>query len=204
LAVLLGVAFVEPHGHMIDPRSRQNLFQDPQFPDQPPNWNPQSVWCDNIPQSMTYSQCGLCGDPISQSVPREHEHGGTFGRGNIAKNYTSGAIIDIDIEFGAAHGGYFEFELCPSATESTGCFSRLEVLSASEDVRIDNRVCVPYHNGDTRIITARVRLPGGVRCARCTLRWTYRTSYGGWPDYDICYNPHDAQTFRACSDIRIN
>jgi hypothetical protein len=38
-----------------------------------------------------------------------------------------------------------------------------------------------YFLGEPRNnVTARAQLPAGVRCSRCTLRWTYRTSYPAW------------------------
>ena len=103
----------------------------------------------------------------------------------------------------ASHYGYIEFELCISETETENCFQKLQVLSSNEEVRGGTRVCSPHGNEQERLITARVQLPPLVRCERCTVRWTYRTSYPGRPDWDICDNPYPAQVFRNCADVKI-
>lgn len=73
-----------------------------------------------------------------------------------------------------------EFHLCQTSIESPGCFQKLAIVGGSEDIIPEERMCVPYPNSETRILTARLQLPAGVRCNRCTLRWTYRTAYPGW------------------------
>ena len=107
-------------------------------------------------------------------------------------------------DFQAAHHGYFEIELCAQQTETDGCFQKLPIVSATEEVRNGDRVCVPYdNNAPANGISAQVWLPAGVTCERCTVRWTYRTSYPGRPGWDSCDNPTPTQTFRNCADVRI-
>jgi hypothetical protein len=48
-----------------------------------------------MPQNEGISNCGMCGDNIASSRPRENEHGGVYGNGYIAKNYTSGTVRTI-------------------------------------------------------------------------------------------------------------
>jgi hypothetical protein len=53
-------------------------------------------------------------------------------------------------------------------------------VGGSEPVRVDNRICIPCDNCQNEpknVVIAKVQLPQGVTCKRCTLRWTYRTSY---------------------------
>lgn len=129
--------------------------------------------------------------------------------------------IDVVVRMTANHRGHFEFDLCTSETESNTCFQRLNIVSGSEPIRNGNRICsgALYQNTDIR---ARLQLPAGFRCNRCTLRWTYRTSYPpGKFDLNICYThndvlhtlfdsapdscfqPNNTQGFRNCADVRI-
>lgn len=104
-----------------------------------------------------------------------------------------------------AHFGHFKIELCPQAVETDGCFQTLPIVSASQPFGNDT-VCIPFDNPapPNDIVTFRVQLPAGVTCTRCTIRWTYRTSYPAWaPGQGECYNPNPAQTFRNCADITI-
>lgn len=110
-------------------------------------------------------------------------------------------IIDVVVDITANHRGHFEFELCPQATETDHCFQRLNIVSGSQQIRNGNVMCSEPSQQIGRQ-TARIQLPAGVRCTRCTLRWTYRTAYPPAPD--ACFNPNPAQTFRNCVDIRIN
>lgn len=73
----------------------------------------------------------------------------------------------------AAHQGFFQIELCPQQQETNNCFQRLPVLASNNQVR-DGTACVTMAS---QTIWVDVQLPGGVRCNRCTLRWTYRTAY---------------------------
>ncbi|OXA41296.1 hypothetical protein Fcan01_24055 [Folsomia candida] len=161
LAFAVGV--VVPHGGMIDPPGRNYMYH-AGFEGTPPNWNWQAVWCNDVPQAIDVpeSTCGY------------------YGKATVGKNYTAGSIIDVRTEFGAAHYGYMEFHLCQTSIESPGCFQKLAIVGGSEDIIPEERMCVPYPNSETRILTARLQLPAGVRCNRCTLRWTYRTAYPGW------------------------
>jgi len=202
--VLLVAAFgsVAPHGLVISPLARHAYFRDQSYPQNVPMyWDSQGVWCGNAPQDPTYSTCGRCGD---QSGSNDHDLGGNFGNNYVGTNWTAGAIVDVVAEFQAAHYGSFQIELCAQETETNDCFNLLPIVGGSEEVRDGNRICVPYDNGGTNIVTAQVRLPAGVRCNRCTIRWTYRTSYPGWSPYDQCYNPNPTQTFRNCANVRIN
>ncbi|XP_035715836.1 uncharacterized protein LOC118438985 isoform X2 [Folsomia candida] len=102
---------------------------------------------------------------------------------------------------------HFQMELCAQEQETNNCFNLLPVVSASQPLRGEYQVCIPFDNPapPNDIVTVRLQLPAGVRCSRCTLRWTYRTSYpNGAPDWNNCYTAAPAQTFRNCADISIN
>lgn len=89
----------------------------------------------------------------------------------------------MQLVFGAMHCGYFEVDLCSNAVETPACFQRLQILGGTERVRHDNRMCVPHFGGQSRNISASIQLPENVRCDRCTLRWTYRTNYACFPNF---------------------
>jgi len=210
ILLVLSVGQVQSHGLILDPMARNWIWNNPAFPDQPPMWNAQGVWCGPpegmgfpdtwyLPQGPSMSTCGRCGDDIGQAVPRDHEMGGKYGRGHIAKTYTAGSTIDVTIRMGAPHGGYFYFELCPTGIETDNCFQSLQIVGGSSQIQ-PHGMCVIENENPGLDYVARVKLPDNVRCTRCTLRWTYRTSYY---QPDPCYNPNEAQTFRNCADIAI-
>jgi len=203
LVATLYISSVHPHGLLKDPPARNWMWHTGQFPDQPPHWNPSAVECGGEnPQDEAVSNCGMCGDNLSNPRPRDNEHGGLYGKGFIAKTYTAGSRITLTAEMYASHNGYFEVHLCSSPIETPECFVKLPILSGSTQLLANGRICVP---GAATTITAVVQLPAGVRCERCTLRWTYRTAYPGFPGWTECaVNPNLAQVFRNCADVRIN
>jgi hypothetical protein len=192
---------VAAHGYLKDPIARTSIQLRPEFNTQQPYWwDNTGVWCNNAQQDMSYSTCGRCGEGQGNS---DASQGGIYDKNVIVANWTSGSIVNIVANFQAAHHGYYQVELCASATESNGCFTTLQIVGGSEQVRDGNRLCVPYDNNATQDLIARVQLPSGVRCDRCTIRWTYRTSYPGPAGWESCDNPRPAQTFRNCADVRI-
>jgi len=207
LLFLLGVSYVHGHGYMVNPMARHALWALPAN-QQPPNWwdrtfwDSQGVWCGDIPQDINFSNCGRCGDPPGRS---DFNLNGVYGHPVITGTYSAGQNIRVDIEFGAMHFGYVEFDLCPQEQETNTCFQSLIVTGGSHRLRNNRQMCVPLDGSTTRREFVNVQLPAGVRCTRCTLRWSYRTSYPGPANWDPCFDARPlAQTFRGCSNIRIN
>lgn len=98
------------------------------------------------------------------------------------------------------HFGYVEFDLCPQEAENNNCFQSLILTGGSHRLRNNRQMCVPLDGSVTRREFVNVQLPAGVRCTRCTLRWTYRTSYPGPANWDPCFDHRQlAQTFRGIS-----
>jgi len=197
--VLLGlVAGAHSHGFLKSPIARTSIQTRPEFGTQQPYWwDNTGVWCNNVQQDLNNSQCGRCGEAAGN---RDASQGGIYDKNVIVANYTAGSVITVVADMNAPHGGAYQIELCPQQTETDSCFQKLNILSGSENI-VPQGICVP--NGKSGDISAQVQLPAGVRCARCTLRWTYRTSYPGHGGTD-CHNPQPAQTFRNCADISIN
>ncbi|XP_037041064.1 uncharacterized protein LOC119077845 [Bradysia coprophila] len=200
LTVLVaGIALVEPHGHVSVPLARTSVFRDPSLGGQQPFWwDDNGVWCGNVQQNLQYSTCGRCGDAPGNTHANQ---GGRYDKGIITGNYMAGTVIWATVHMNANHRGHMEFDLCPQVTETNTCFTRLNLASGDREIRSGNMMCSggDHQNGDVGV---RIQLPANVRCSRCTLRWTYRTSYPPAPD--ACFNPNPAQTFRNCVDIAIH
>jgi len=203
LAVLVfvaGLALVEPHGFVLTPLARTSVHRLPNWggAQQPFWWDDTGVWCGNVPQNVNVSTCGRCGDtPGNAHAARD----GRYDKGIITGTYNAGQQVDTVVQMTGNHRGQFWFDLCTIDNgETDDCFVRLNVVSASMPLRGPDAVC---SGTDRQIaINVRIQLPANFRCTRCTLRWTYRTSYPPAPD--ACFDPNPAQTFRNCVDIRIN
>lgn len=189
-----GLALVEPHGFLKSPLSRTSIFTNPRYGASMPFWwDHTGVWCGNVHQDFSYSTCGRCGDAEGNTLANQ---GGIYDKGIITATYRAGQVsayfnfhysgwysviitnyeqrITIEAQIDAAHAGFFMIELCPQETETDSCFQKLPILSGSMPLRNGN-ICVDF---EAQTISADVKLPRGVKCERCTLRWTYRTSYG--------------------------
>jgi len=206
VAVVVFISGVEPHGRMLSPPARTTMYviDQTKYAAQEPYWNTWGVECGG--QNAAVSTCGRCGGQPGSQEAKDLIQGGKYGKNIIVGNYSSGATIEIVSDKGAWHWGYEYFELCSAASETDGCFTMLKVASASTPVRDGNKVCVAQVNDDQPDKnTAKVVLPAGVKCARCTLRWTYRTAYPGPAGWTNCWtDPRDVQVFRNCADITIH
>jgi len=205
---LLGacLALVHSHGYLKDPIARTSIqIREHEFgTSQPYWWDHQGVWCGNVQQDNNFSTCGRCGDVRGETTANQD---GIYDKKVIVANYTSGSIINVVSQFGAQHYGQFHIELCPQETETDNCFQTLQIVGGTNAIE-NNKMCVTDLTTPSVDIITRVQLPAGVRCNRCTLRWTYRTHYPGQPYdpdwYDCKLNTYPAQTFRNCADIGIN
>jgi len=206
--IVMFISAVEPHARMLTPPSRTTMYvlDSTKWAAQQPYWNSYGVECDN--QNAAVSTCGRCGGAPGSQDAKDLIQGGKYGKDIIVANYTAGQVIEIASDKGAWHWGYEYFELCPQVTESDGCFQMLKVTSASTRVVDGTKVCVGMaDDSQPDKNTAKVQLPAGVKCTRCTLRWTYRTAYPGAAGWTNCWtdpNPNGVQVFRNCADIRIN
>ncbi|KAG4075416.1 hypothetical protein HA402_015069 [Bradysia odoriphaga] len=220
------IATVEPHGFVRIPLSRTSIFREPSWGAQPPFWwDDTGLWCGNVQQNLQYSTCGRCGDAPGNSHAAQ---GGRYDNGIITGTYVASQVVEVTMEITTNSRGHFEFDLCPQVIETDTCFQRLNIVGGDRQVRNGNMMCSGsggnHPNGPVR---ARIHIPPGVRCTRCTLRWTYRTShppgkvaicYSTCEFHvhqlnslfflpiapDACFNPNLAQTFRNCVDIRID
>jgi len=197
ITALCGVTVVEPHGYLSNPLARTSMHKNPGEGNRPPYYyDDTSIDCFSPPRGN--GDCARCGNSADMNA------GGPYDKGDVMGTYSSGSVIEVTGNLTAIgppwlpHRGYFEIDLCMSEEESDSCFQRLQILGGSEPVVNEERICVPSTDGP---VVARVQLPPGFACNKCTLRWNYRTSY--IPEADACFNPNDAQTFRNCANISI-
>lgn len=115
-------------------------------------------------------QCGVCGDPWQG--PREHEAGGKYARGLVAKQYKTGAFINVTVELTSNHKGYFEFRLCPvndphkKATHACLDKHLLNIVGHGTRYFITR-------GGANVYIEMIVMLPPKLKCSQCVLQWKW-------------------------------
>jgi len=135
----------------------------------------------------------VCGDPWNSAEPRDHELGGRYGSGIIVRRYRPGDVVSVVIELTAAHGGYFEFRVCPvkdhpaaNITEtpvprdpSPDCLDRnvLPLLGGRSRDSGRTRSSGRYRVGlmASRMHAVDVQLPSGLQCDHCLFQWKYHT-----------------------------
>ena len=116
----------------------------------------------------------MCGDPYQG--PRQNEAGGLYATGQIARRYTSGQVIDIQIEVTANHLGWFEFRLCPNNNPKRAvtheCLDK-HVLSLADGAGTRHVI-----GSDVGMYNLKVKLPPGLTCSQCLLQWKWHTGKG--------------------------
>ena len=101
----------------------------------------------NILWNWNEGKCGVCGDSVTDPVPRLHETGGKFGNKIITATYEEGDVIDVEIVVNTNHLGFFEIKLCPitgEGEETIECFEEhpLEVVRGPGQRKGEGRVLV--------------------------------------------------------------
>ncbi|KAG8228483.1 hypothetical protein J437_LFUL009348 [Ladona fulva] len=117
-------------------------------------------------------RCGLCGDDYALPRPRPYENMGARSRGIVVEAYEEGAVIPVVATITASHKGYFMFNMCPLKNdlewEEEECFAKypLELADGSG---------YRYYlqTWDTGNYPMKLKLPEGLTCDRCVLRWHY-------------------------------
>lgn len=215
LSAVLGVLFflnslyrTEAHGMLTDPPARNAMWRFGFH--NPVNYNDNELYCGgfSVMWSENGGKCGVCGDRFSDPVPRPHEAGGTYGNGIIARRYSMGQTIDIEIDISANHWGHFELKICPtngklnSATQA--CFDEHPLVLA-DNLR-SHQFYVPTESPKITKFNYKVNLPFGLTCSQCVMQWTYYTGN----TWGLCSNGTEAvgcgaqEMFRNCADVQIN
>ncbi|RZB84929.1 uncharacterized protein BDFB_010861 [Asbolus verrucosus] len=207
IAGLLAFCFlieqISGHGMMLEPPNRSSLWR---FDSSAPvNYDDNQNFCGGLSvQWNTFGgKCGVCGDKYDTPHPQDNENTGKYGQGKVVRQYSAGSVADVQIVLTTNHLGYFNFSLCvlqdATAPESgEDCFQpvtlgngaiQYDVVSTAKNLTIDTQV----------------KLPDGLKCDRCVLRWHYNTgnNWGECDDgtWDVGCGPQE--TFRSCADIAI-
>lgn len=175
----------------------------------PVNYNDNELYCGGfvVHYQKNGGKCGVCGDDYTEKVPRSHEAGGLYGNAIIPRHYITGQIIDIEADLTTNHKGNMQLELCASDNPHTvvtdECLKQnvLPVVATG-----DKMFKIPEISKKTEIFRWQVKLPEGVSCSHCVIRWTY---YAG-NTWGKCLNGSESvgcgnqETFINCADISIN
>ena len=209
------------HGRLMSPPGRSSLKSfrnDPAvapFWDQiVPNYNDHELFCGGFATQVSNGyKCGVCGDNYVESRPRANEWGGKYGaHGIIPRTYSSGSLVDIEVQITAHHQGFFEFKICKMeknmVTEDEACFASEESI-------------VPLADGSTRYTitdyfptssnksgfwySTQIRLPNDLECDHCVLQWRYHTgnSWGTDENGNSGIGLGNQEEFYGCADIEI-
>lgn len=162
---------IRGHGMLLDPIARGSRWRC--NPAAPANYDDNGLFCGGyfVQWEQNGGKCGFCGDNYSDSRPRLHEIGGPFGQGEIVRNYTKGAIIEVKAMITANHMGHLEFNICDlgrsSAGETEKCYQQYEVLD------VEGRRKWYLNSTAVTQYTVKLRLPADLVCEHCVLQWTY-------------------------------
>ena len=96
IGLLATFVIFETCGHIRvrEPPNRSSIWRDPRFEYLNPtvNEDDDGLYCGEVFQPVIANNCGICGDPATDPVPRPNEHGGKYGNGVISANYTAGQV----------------------------------------------------------------------------------------------------------------
>ncbi|KAH9495247.1 hypothetical protein Btru_016172 [Bulinus truncatus] len=195
---------VQGHGRLMDPPARNSMWR-LGFPN-PVNYNDNELYCGGrmTQWARNNGKCGVCGDP--HHAKREHEAGGKYANGIIAREYKQGDVIDITVHITANHKGFFEFRICPVEDP------KVEVTQECLDKNIlekadgnGTRYMLPESQSN-QFFNVSLRLPADLTCNQCVIQWKYRT--GNTWDKDetgkFCVGCGPQEEFYNCADVKIH
>lgn len=200
--VVLESDFVTGHGRLIEPASRNAMWRFKYK--NPRNYNDMGLNCGGFTNQFEKNggRCGVCGDPWTGE--REHEAGGKYANGVIARQYKVGSFINVTVTLTSNHMGYFEFRLCPVNNPrqkvTQACLDRHLLNIAGHGTRyfiMDKRGYVH--------IQLFVMLPPKLKCAQCVFQWKYVAGQSMGPDGygGECLGCGNQEHFVNCADIAI-
>jgi len=184
----------EGHGYMRVPPGRSSVWRE--FSGAPINYDDNGLNCGGA-----RGQCGVCGDP--PAGPLENEKGGKYATGIISRAYTEGQVIKITVIVTANHKGWFEYSLCPindgeRVTEDCLAKNVLHLNSGEEHYQLAGNIKGP--------INMEVKLPEGVTCEHCVLRWKWNAGNSWGTDAVTgrgCIGCGFQEQFYSCADVSI-
>ncbi|KAF0299687.1 hypothetical protein FJT64_027639 [Amphibalanus amphitrite] len=204
--LLLLVGHVAGHGRLMDPPARNAMWRF-NFSN-PVNYNDNELFCGGfvVHHQQNGGKCGPCGDNYVMKVPRPHEAGGEFAQGIIGKRYTSGQLVEVEVELTANHRGKFVIRLCPHNNDKTivtqECFNRYPLMVAGTH---SHEYSLQDGSGKAGIFRWKVELPPYLTCTQCVMQWTYYAgnTWGTCSDGEQAVGCGPQETFINCADIAI-
>ncbi|KAL4227828.1 hypothetical protein ACF0H5_013265 [Mactra antiquata] len=193
---------INGHGRMIEPAARNAMWRYDYK--NPRNYNDMGLNCGGFTNQFERQggRCGVCGDPWQG--PRDHEAGGKYARGVVARQYRVSSLINVTVELTSNHMGYFEFRLCPvndprkPATQA--CLDRHLLNIAGHGQRY-----FITRQGANVFEELAVMLPRGLLCSQCVLQWKWVAGQSMGPDGygGECLGCGNQENFINCADIAI-
>lgn len=192
------VPAVAGHGYMLEPKSRNYLAYVAGQDYDPMSLNNGGPWASWPAGNWRFdgSAAPVCGREAYDTVP-----------GPSQAVYHPGSIVPIQIKITAAHGGRFFFGVCPAApAPSKACFVPLiNPVDGSGSWLLSGQDGKQY--GSERVYLVPMRLPPGLSCTACTLRWYWVTenscSIGDAPGLPPCGGTAVPEEFSNCATITI-
>ena len=88
------VLAVVAHVRVRQPPNRSSVWRDPAFSQYHPpvNYDDDGLYCGEVFQDETVSNCGICGDHPADPTPRPNESGGRYGAGIIVGRHSAGEV----------------------------------------------------------------------------------------------------------------
>ncbi|ROT74822.1 hypothetical protein C7M84_006684 [Penaeus vannamei] len=191
------------HGRLMDPPARNAMWR-LGYPN-PVNYNDNELYCGGfvVQYQQNDGMCGVCGDNYVDDIPRPHEAGGLYANGIIGRRY----VINIEADLTTNHKGYMEVRLCPNNDPrkiiTEDCLN--QYVLPLEDTH-ETRFVIPQDSKKSEIFKWRVKLPEGVTCSHCVLRWKYfaGNTWGVNQEGLEGVGQGPQETFINCADVVIN
>jgi len=185
---------------MIDPPSRNSAWRYG-FPN-PPHYTDNELNCGgfNVQWKTNGGKCGVCGDPYHEKN-QPHIYPGKYANGIITKTYREGQEIEVLIEITSNHMGTFFFKIGELDTEP---ITEEKLVYLLKQPNGQDYWKLPKGSGND-VFKIKLKLPAGLTCARCVLRWWWRTGNNwGCTDKDCGLGGNAKQeTFVNCADVTI-
>jgi len=187
VAVMANAALVRAHLALMDPPARNVLWR--------AGWSlPQHPQDDYLICSEEAGRsCPPCGDSADSPRPLPHQAGGEWAQGILARNYTQGETISVQVSVTNSHKGPLEFKLCPHDDVKTpvkqSCLDKYPLRVV--DPPGGAAVTADYQA--TQELTFKLQLPAGLTCHQCIVQMT---------NYAEQFKPSNVM-FRNCADVSI-
>ena len=208
------------HGRLMNPPARSSLkkFRNdpaiaPFWDNIVPNYQDHELFCGGFATQVDNDyKCGVCGDNYVDTRPRANELGGKYGsHGIIPRTYSSGSLVDVEVQVTAHHQGFFQFKLCKMeknmATEDEKCFDSADSIVPFVDGSIKFSITNYFPESSKKSgywYSMQIKLPDQLECDHCVLQWRYHTGNSWGTDENgsgIGFGYQEE--FYGCADIEI-